>query len=105
MLETGGDLRLAQEALAEAGLPGELGRHDLQRNVAPQMHLLGPVDRTHAALTDDLIDPVASQLHRNARTRAPGHNEIFSLIWEIGKHLMADMPRGPFAATPRELQK
>ena len=59
VVERGGDPRLAQEALAEALVLGELGRDHLERDLAPETLLLGAVDRAHAAAADERLDVVA----------------------------------------------
>ena len=58
MLEPGGDLDLAGEALgAEGG--GELGAQDLERHLAVVLQVLGEVDGGHAALAELPLDAVA----------------------------------------------
>ena len=59
MVEGGGDPRLAQEALAEALVLGELGRDHLERDLAPEAFFLGAVDRTHPPAADERLDLVA----------------------------------------------
>ncbi len=59
VVERGGDPRLAQEALAEALVLGELGGDDLERDLAAEALLLGAVDRTHPATADERFDSVA----------------------------------------------
>ena len=59
MVERGRDPRLAQEALAEALVLGELGGDHLERDLAPETLLLGAVDRTHPSAADERFDPVA----------------------------------------------
>ncbi len=66
MRERGGDARLAQEALAEVRVVGQIGRDDLQRGAAAQGLVLGQVDDAHAAPTDAVLDPVPG--HDVART-------------------------------------
>ena len=68
MVERGRDPRLAQEALAEALVLGELGRDHLERDLAPEPCLLGTVDRTHPPAADERFDPVAGD-RRSRRQR------------------------------------
>ena len=68
MVERGGDPRLAQEALAEALVLGELGRDHLERDLAAEALLVGTVDRTHASAADERFDPVAGD-RRSGRQR------------------------------------
>ena len=67
VVERGGDLRLADEALAEGVVAGQRRRHQLERDLPPQLHVLGLVDDAHAAAADHVRDPVAGEL------RACGH--------------------------------
>ena len=59
MVERGCDPRLAQEALAEALVLGELGRDHLERDLAPEALFAGTVDRAHPPAADERLDPVA----------------------------------------------
>ena len=54
-------LGLAAEALDPFRVVGHLRRQDFERYIAVELRILGPIDDTHAALTDDLHDPVPSQ--------------------------------------------
>ena len=67
MIERGREARLAQEALAERAIVGELGRDQLQRDGAVERELGRPVDDAHAAAADDAVDPVAGQLGSELR--------------------------------------
>ena len=61
--ERGGELGLAHEAFAERRLHRELGREDLDRDLAVEGEVLGEEDGAHAAaaeLAGDLVPP----LHR-----------------------------------------
>ena len=62
------ELGLAQEALAEPRVVGELGREQLERRPSLQADLLGQVDDAHAAPADQPLDPVA----REDRYRSAG---------------------------------
>ncbi len=73
VVEGGGDSRLPEEALAEAAVPRELGRDHLERDLAPERQLLGPVDRTHASAADECLDLVAGELAPDYRVGAPSH--------------------------------
>src|SRR4028118_1632842 len=61
MLQRTGDPRLAVEALAEAGILGELGGDDLDRGTPAEVQVLGTVDQAHAAARDQLLDPVTGE--------------------------------------------
>ena len=52
MVEAGGDLGLADEALPERVVIGELGTEDLQRDLAAQSDVLGQVDDRHPSAAD-----------------------------------------------------
>ena len=59
VVERGRDPRLAQEALAEALVLGELGGDHLEGDLAPEPRLLGAIDRAHSPSADEGLDPVA----------------------------------------------
>ncbi|MBB4662046.1 hypothetical protein BDZ31_001619 [Conexibacter arvalis] len=59
MVEGSGGPRLLLEALAEAGIAGQLGREQLERDAAAERLLLGEIDDAHAAATDCPDDPAA----------------------------------------------
>ena len=67
VLERGGVLRLAQEALAEGVVLGQLGREQLQRNVPLQARVVRTVDDAHAAAADELLDAKAQELAADPR--------------------------------------
>jgi hypothetical protein len=52
VLQGGEDAALAQEPLAETGILGQVGLHDLQRHPPPQPRVLRLEDHAHAALTE-----------------------------------------------------
>jgi hypothetical protein len=62
VLERHGELRLAGEAGVEALVEGQLGRDELQRDSPFQPQVVGSEDHAHAALTDQLLDPIAEEL-------------------------------------------
>ena len=62
VLERHGELRLAREALAEALIQRQLGRHQLQRDRPFQPQVEGAVDDAHPAAADQLVDPIADEL-------------------------------------------
>ena len=62
VIERGCQPRLAQEALAEANIPGELRCEELERYMPLQGEIARPVDDTHAAATKQRLDPVAGKL-------------------------------------------
>ena len=67
MLELGRRARLADEALAELLACGQLRVQQLERDRAPQMHVLRAIDDAHAAAPGHLVDAVAGDLQRPAR--------------------------------------
>ena len=58
MLEVGGGLDLAEEALA-ADCGGQFGPQDLDRDLAIVLEILGEVDGGHAARAELALDAVA----------------------------------------------
>ena len=62
LLDGGGGARLAQEALARALVVDELGRDDLDRDLAVEVELTRSVDDAHAALADRLLDETTREL-------------------------------------------
>ena len=69
-----GDLELAPEAGHELGVLQALAPHQLDRDLAIDLRVVGLVDHTHAALADDLLDPVAAP-DRLADVVVEGHFE------------------------------
>ena len=61
---------LADEALSEALVLGEMGREHLEREPALQVDVLRFVHAAHAAATEFALDPVAGQQRRNVGSRA-----------------------------------
>jgi hypothetical protein len=66
MVERGGELRLGEEAIAEALVLRELGRDQLERHLAVQSQILGEVDDAHAAPAEEGLDQVAGELGADA---------------------------------------
>ncbi len=66
MLERCREPRLAQEALAERAVRGELRREQLQRDVAVEREIVRAVDDAHPTAPDDRLDPVPSELGADA---------------------------------------
>ena len=62
VVDRGGQPRLAQEALAEALVLGELGGEDLQRHRPLECEVVGAVDDAHPAAADQRFQPVAGKL-------------------------------------------
>ena len=62
VLERHREFRLAREALAEALIQRQLGRHQLQRDCPFQPQVVGAVDDAHPTAADQLVDPVADEL-------------------------------------------
>ena len=67
MLQRGGHPRLAQEALPERHVLGQLRREQLQRDVAVEREIVGAVDDAHPAAADQRLDPIAGELGTDAR--------------------------------------
>ena len=59
MVEVGGRLRLAAEALDEVGVDGELGEEHLDRHLAVEQAVVAQEDVGHAAAADALEQLVA----------------------------------------------
>ena len=55
-------LRLAQEALAEGVVAGELGCDELERDGTIERELGRAVDDTHPTPADDVLDSIAGEL-------------------------------------------
>ena len=72
VLEVGGDLDLAEEALA-AEHGGELGVEDLDGDLAAVLEVLGEVDGGHAALAQLAQDAIAVGDGRGEAGRRAGH--------------------------------
>jgi hypothetical protein len=74
VLQAGGARRLAAEALDELAILGEAPVEDLQRDLAPQLQVLGAVDLGHAAAahaTEHAVAPsTTSRLSRRSVTSA-----------------------------------
>jgi hypothetical protein len=58
VLEAGDRPRLLEEARPRRGVARQLGGEQLEGDVAPEPHVLRPVDDAHPALADLLDDPV-----------------------------------------------
>ena len=61
MVEAGGEARLAQEAVAEALVVGELPRDHLQRDRPVESQVGRPVDDPHPAPRDQRVEAVAGE--------------------------------------------
>ena len=73
MIDLVGDVALAEEAVADAGVAGELGVEDLQRR-ARAIAVRGRIDGGHAADAEGLLDHVAPG-QRGADARILGDDE------------------------------
>ena len=82
MVERGRDPRLAQEALTEAAVLGELGRNDLQSDLATECQLLSTVNRAHPATADERLDLVAGKLAADHRVGAASYAHPASVCQE-----------------------
>ena len=72
MLEPGDELGFGLEPLHEARVVGELGAHDLDRDLASHARLHRPVHRAERALADDLTELVARAPPRPKAAPATG---------------------------------
>ena len=70
MLERRRQPRLAQEALAEAHVLGEVRREQLQRDVAVEREIVGAIDDAHPAAAEQRLDPVAGELASDGQVNA-----------------------------------
>ena len=70
VLEPRDGLGLALEALGETGVVQELPRQDLERHVAVEGRLEGPVDRGHAAPAERLDDAVGAGVRSGDESQA-----------------------------------
>ncbi len=69
VVERGGEARLAQEALAEAHVPGELGREELERDGAVEREVARAIDDAHSTAAEQRLDPVTGQLLAHGEAR------------------------------------
>jgi hypothetical protein len=72
VVELGGDLHLADEALQERAVSRGLGQDGLERDRAAQDRVAGQADRAHRALAElgeDLVASARGGLHRDGRDR------------------------------------
>jgi hypothetical protein len=80
--DTGGGACFAQETLAMLRVPGVLRLHNLERDVAFELDILGLVDRQHAALAEFAQDAIIAQAPELSHDSTP-----------MGGH----WPRGPYS--------
>jgi hypothetical protein len=78
VVDRGGQLRLAQEAVTERCILGEAGSQELQRNLPLEPQILGQVDDAHAAPAEQRLDPVAGELGADPRVVAHLHVRILA---------------------------
>src|SRR5262245_46134818 len=76
MLERHSKLRLPREALAEAFVDSELGRHELERDRSLQPQVVGAEDDAHTAMPDLLLDPIAEELGSDLHLRRRGRERL-----------------------------
>ena len=62
VIERGGNLRLAEEPVAEAIALCELRHEELEGNLAPEASVLGTVDRSHSPSPEQCLQPEAGDL-------------------------------------------
>ena len=97
MVERRGEPRLAQEALAEALVLGELGRDQLERDRPLEREVGRAVDDAHAAAADHLLDAVARE-RRAGRERVPSSPAARQRPGEARQRLRRREPARPHAA-------
>jgi serine/threonine protein kinase len=73
MIERRGGLRLAEEPLAEALALRKLRHQELQRHFAPEPDVLRPVDRSHPAAPEQLLQPETGDLAARTWIRSDRH--------------------------------
>ena len=73
VIERGGQLRLPEEALPEALVPGQIGGQQLQRHPALQAQILGQIDVAHPTPPEQRLDPVARKLRADTRINRDSH--------------------------------
>ncbi len=67
VVEAGGEAGLAQEALAEGLVVGEVAGDHLQRHRSVERQVGGPVDDAHPAARDQRVDSIAAQRGADCR--------------------------------------
>ena len=77
--------RLVEEARRRLGVPGRLGKEDLQRDPLVESLVLRGVDDAHAALPDDPLDAVLPE-HRIAGQRQTGREVVEQTVVRRGVH-------------------
>ena len=78
MVDRGGQLRLAEEAVAERLVLGEARGQQLERDLPLQPQVLGQVDDAHPAQAEQRLDPVAGELGADPRVVAHLHARILA---------------------------
>ena len=85
VIERGGDLGLALEALGGVGAVGELQRQDLERDGAVELDFVGEVDERHAAAAEELVDlELAAQVALQGALQLFGHGGPRRLVGDEG---------------------
>src|SRR5439155_11699203 len=98
MVEGRRDARLADEALTEPRILGDLWREDLECDLPAESQMLGEVDDAHPAAADDALESMACYLV--ARAEVELHGAVVSLpqnCWRVRVDLVGgcaeDEPR------------
>ena len=78
MVDRGGQLRLAQEAIAERLVLGEARSEQLEGDLPLEPQILGQVHDAHAAEAQQRLDPVAGELGADPRVVAHLHVRILA---------------------------
>ena len=79
MLDQRREARLAQEALAEALVPGKLRREHLERHLSLEAGVVGPVHDPHSSPAQQRLEPVAGDLAADTGIRITTHTKTTAL--------------------------
>jgi hypothetical protein len=77
VIQGGGRLGLLSEASEEVGIGAVLGAKDLERDIPLELGVAGSVDRGHAALSEQLDQPIAAaENHADVRQKASSRPRV-----------------------------
>ncbi len=69
MLQRRSHPRLRQKPLPKRDVLGEMRRQQLQRHIPVEREIMGPIDHTHPATSQQRLQPIAGQLRPHTRVR------------------------------------